>query len=455
MLFFGCNNPFLPTSLINKTMDKNYSFDIELLYHWTGSVNNADSNQVMHTPIVADINKDKIPDIIFITFSGYVYNTNGTLRVISGVTGQEIFSNLSYSIKPSTTPAAGDIDNDNLPEIVAAADSGKILAFKNDGSLKWESIDSYLLNIHHASISLSNIDHTGLCEIIAGNWVLNHDGTTKWKGSLGAGQYNSCIADIDMSGTQEIAAGNTAYHSDGSIYWQNSEVPDGYTAIGNFDNDLYPEIVVVHQHYVYLLNHDGSKIWGPVFLNDYIAGTGSGLPAIADVDNDNIPEIIIAGKSSLTVLDKNGNIKWQQTINDISSGKTSCSVFDFDNDNNPEVLHSDQEYFRIFDGKAGNKLFEMIVGSGTLLEYPVVVDINNDKSAEIIIAANNYYDPAGNFTNGILVFGDKNNSSCNTRKIWNQHSYHITNVNDNGTIPLIEKNNWQTFNNYRQNQNLK
>lgn len=38
-----------------------------------------------------------------------------------------------------------------------------------------------------------------------------------------------------------------------------------------------------------------------------------------------------------------------------------------------------------------------------------------------------------------------------TRQIWNQHSYHITNVNDDGTIPRFEQNSWQTHNTYRLN----
>lgn len=38
-----------------------------------------------------------------------------------------------------------------------------------------------------------------------------------------------------------------------------------------------------------------------------------------------------------------------------------------------------------------------------------------------------------------------------TRRIWNQHSYHITNVNDDGTIPAVEQPSWLTHNTYRLN----
>jgi hypothetical protein len=41
-----------------------------------------------------------------------------------------------------------------------------------------------------------------------------------------------------------------------------------------------------------------------------------------------------------------------------------------------------------------------------------------------------------------------------TRRIWNQHTYHITNVNPDGTIPSNEQNNWQVpgLNNFRLNE---
>jgi hypothetical protein len=49
------------------------------------------------------------------------------------------------------------------------------------------------------------------------------------------------------------------------------------------------------------------------------------------------------------------------------------------------------------------------------------------------------------------VLQDPDNRWIQSRTIWNQHTYHITNVNDDGTIPLVETNNWSTWNNYRQN----
>jgi hypothetical protein len=65
---------------------------------------------------------------------------------------------------------------------------------------------------------------------------------------------------------------------------------------------------------------------------------------------------------------------------------------------------------------------------------------------------------------GIVVFGDTANSWVGTRTLWNQHTYHVSNICDDrdsacdapntyGSIPKVEKRNWTLpwLNNFRQN----
>ena len=61
-------------------------------------------------------------------------------------------------------------------------------------------------------------------------------------------------------------AGRTAYRADGTVLWHNEDVTDGTNAVGNFDDDPYPEIVLVTESRVYLLEHDGRLKWGPVAI---------------------------------------------------------------------------------------------------------------------------------------------------------------------------------------------
>lgn len=60
-----------------------------------------------------------------------------------------------------------------------------------------------------------------------------------------------------------MVAERSAYRADGTLYW-NASIPDGIPALGNFDDDPFPEIVVVNSQGVYLPEHTGAVKWGPV-----------------------------------------------------------------------------------------------------------------------------------------------------------------------------------------------
>ena len=51
------------------------------------------------------------------------------------------------------------------------------------------------------------------------------------------------------------------------------------------------------------------------------------------------------------------------------------------------------------------------------------------------------------------VWEDLSNNWVRTRRIWNQHTYHVTNVTEDGQIPRHEAPNWLDpgLNNFRQN----
>jgi hypothetical protein len=94
-------------------------------------------------------------------------------------------------------------------------------------------------------------------------------------------------------------------------------------------------------------------------------------------------------------------------------------------------------------------LFETEIGSGTTLENPVVADIDGDGASEILVVGNRTFDLEARA--GVHAFGGTVNRWLPTRPLWNQHTYHITNINTDATIPEREANNWEIFNNYRQN----
>ncbi|MCA9699317.1 MAG: VCBS repeat-containing protein, partial [Myxococcales bacterium] len=79
-----------------------------------------------------------------------------------------------------------------------------------------------------------------------------------------------------------------------------------------------------------------------------------------------------------------------------------------------------------------------------------------DFKAEIIVTTNNWSGQGNIGDAGVEVFEDRLDNWVTTLPIWNQHTYHITNVEVDGTIPIVEESNWKVpmnepYNSYRRN----
>lgn len=431
-------------------------FDPAWEWDWTSTSVEPNSRNVMMTPAVMDLTGDGIAEIIF----GTSTVTNGTsvptgvLRAISGDGGAELFTvtDSAHRIDASVSVAVGDIDGDGLPEILAGAESRTaVIAFEHDGTFKWRS--PTIQSFSYGSIALADLDADGSPEIVVGRQVLNSDGTIRWTGEGSRGSAH--VANIDASGLPEVVSGSAVYDWEGNLLWE-AAGPTGFNAIGDFDDDPFAEIVLVsrktasstYDGKVRLFEHDGTLIW-----ESEIPGRGKGgPPTVADFDGDGLPEIGVAGATRYTVFDTDGSQLWSKTIQDTSSNTTGSSVFDFDGDGSAEVVYSDETKLHVFAGADGARLWSTSLSSCTWTEYPVIADVDSDGNAEIVAVANNNCNKGPQ--RGIYVYGSASDSWVGTREIWNQHGYHVTNINDDGTIPVVEENSWQLNNSYRQNEFL-
>ncbi|MEM7392398.1 MAG: FG-GAP-like repeat-containing protein, partial [Verrucomicrobiota bacterium] len=344
----------------------------------------------------------------------------------------------------------GDIDLDGLPEVIAVHETTGLIAFEHDGTFKWQS--PFLISRNFLKgwgSSLADLDQDGMPEIILGSTVLNNDGTIRWEGRFivgtgrgdnGAGPL-SVVADLDIDGSPEVVAGKTAFRADGTVFW-NAPIFDGYPGVANLDHDIFPEVVVVSRGDLYLLEHDGRIKWGPVTHPGFGPG---GAPTIADVDGDGEAEIAVAGFNRFVVFERDGSIKWESPISTGSADLPMSSAFDFDGDGRDDLVLSDRPTLRIYRGVDGAVLFESpdLVGSG--ISVPVIADVDADGNAEIITTANRSFASK----DGLHVYKSLSHRWVSERTIWNQHSYHITNVEGDGTIPSLEPNSWEAHNTYR------
>ena len=426
------------------------NFEPELQWAWTGSSVLPEYNQVMMTPAVADVNLDGIPDIIFSAFRDIPNDDfdwrEGVLRAISGDDGHDLWTvtDPAYRIKAGASIAVGDIDNDGAVEICGIPTDGRgIICYENDGAFKFRTAPDAFDYNEWGGPSLADLDGDGVVEILDGNRVYSNTGALKWVGSdgMGGAQYTGPVsfgADIDGDGSQEVINGRSVYRADGSLKCTATSIESGMSAVGNFDGDTHGEIVVVGHGKVSLLDDNCAVVWSVVIPGGCVNGCG-GAPTLADFDSDGMPEVAVVGENALTVFETNGTVKWTTTIQEWSSGKSSASAFDFEDDGHMELVHADEVTLRIFNGATGAVRWQTRHSTGTTHENPVIADVDGDLAADLVVATNDLaYAPY----HGIRVYHDRREGWARTRKIWNQHAYSITNVNNDGSIPAQPLRHW-------------
>ncbi|WP_106390433.1 FG-GAP repeat domain-containing protein [Enhygromyxa salina] len=424
----------------------------------------------------------------------------GVLNLLDGRSGERIWANDSPEPDSSgwagLSVALGDVDGDQRIDVVAMTGEGKIALVNANGEVTRIS-DLPVADISSnfgwgGAISIADMDHDGHPEIAFGRSLFStKDGVIKreWVGTEGkgggTGREISHMVDVDGDGVMDLLAGNTVYDINGDVIWKQEAVPDGFTAVADFDKGGSAEIVLVKGGLWVLDAKTGAIELGPIDIP--FEDTRGGPPTIADFDGDGWPEIGIAGGNVYVVYDNDLSVLWQHPTQDTSSAVTGSSVFDFEGDGRAEVVYSDECFLRVFDGMTGELRFATPNTTFTATEMLVVADVDGDDSAEIVQVSN-----SGNWTcdqppwtlgdpdtglppwepvsdsqpyyRGISVYGAADSSWVGTRTIWNQHAYSVTNVcssgdsacdepNVYGAIPLLERVNWLLpwLNNFRQN----
>ncbi len=474
-------------------------------WHFTGvDVAGATWKQVIASPVVGDLSGDGVPDVVVPVYTGTTWD-NPIIVGLSGDSGDVLFV---IDRTPGFEPegegiALANFDTtDAALELVYRLDAGGIRMMDGDGTTELALRTG---PNERGTVETADFNHDGVPDVVVGCRVL--DGRDISDATMDIISYGACpsggweapvIADLDGDTEPELTNGLIALNHDGSPLWGGGV--NGNVAIADLDADEAPEVIVVGAGRVSVLDGAtgamligaGGSIVDGVFA---IPGGGNGgPPTVADFDGDGLPEIATAGKGAYAVYDpdcfdppaRTGGdacpstsfLRWQAPTQDISSSTTGSSVFDFQGDGVAEVIYNDECFLHVYDGRDGTEILMDPVpnSSRTAYEYPIVVDVDADGNSEIVVVANNdqavardhcptaYASALGvavdelpadiaEGTFGVFVYGDTHDRWVPTRPIWNEYSYHVTNVSASGTVPAREVNNWTTpgLNDYRQN----
>lgn len=441
-------------------------------------------------PVVGDVDGDGVPEVVIVE-SGPLY------RRLVAVRGSDMATVFDVDVYRPNDPvpvvipldtdlALGDLDGDGRLETVAVGGDlplrRTLLAFNHDGTLRWTSDDlvdglEVLETSGAVKPVLADLDHDGRPEIIvahAGRWaatptgafaedgvtVFDADGhrlwTTRAPGPAGRQPTmgNLVVADLDLDGCAEIVVGEDVFDCAGAHRWSNTSTSGAVydVAVVNLDDDPFGEVLFMNRyHWLYATEHTGAAKWSRAIQSNGFSGSGI---TVGDADGDGVSEILIV-RESIEVLNRDGSLVRTMSLpvpeQQVWGQGGNPTVFDLNGDGRPEVIFHgavgpfDDALRRgalyIFDGPSG-ALLHTIQATRTINfrhqhQTPVVADVDGDGAADI--ATGGWDDQMT-----LRVFSAAQGSWARTRPIWNQTSYHATNVEADGRIPPFEAANWLT-----------
>src|SRR5690606_24236271 len=168
------------------------------------------------------------------------------------------------------------------------------------------------------------------------------------------------------------------------------------------------------------------------------------------------PEIIAPSGDYIYAYKHTGQQMWRMPIYDYGGqcGAAGAAAFDFEGDGKYEVVYHDTSHMFVFRGTDGTKIYDAPRNSSTPWETPVIADVDNDGHADLVMTNENGILDLGQTGAGVKVLSNQGNTWPATRRIWNQHSYHVSDVNENGTIPRQETPHYKTTNSWRTQHSL-
>jgi outer membrane protein assembly factor BamB len=246
---------------------------------WTAATGSSGGMNVYSSPALGDIDNDGTVEVVVAGNNLLFHALNGadgTVKWTATITASPVGGNPPPLI---VCPAIGDLDGDNMPEVVVHDFSGRVYAFDGlDGSIKWGIMTGTTMGTSaNACVTLADIDADGRREVLlrAGGiraldeytgaqlWSYQHPSDSKTVPT-------PVCADLDSDGKLEVVGGNHGGYAfllegeDGSLKWD----------VGIVSGDIHPTHAIADIDGDGCLEIVGASCSGPVYAFDSDCSVG-------------------------------------------------------------------------------------------------------------------------------------------------------------------------------------
>ncbi|MEM7035678.1 MAG: Ig-like domain-containing protein, partial [Bacteroidota bacterium] len=428
------------------------------------------------TPVAGDVDNDGIVEVFGYNHNNLTAGSGGPgnkVYMFEGINGtilDSIVLPVNANTQMSSGITLGDVDGDGLGEIIVSCSDNIYRCYEHDMTFKYATPS---IAPFQAIPNLADCNQDGVPELYASNYVFN--GATGAliiapafpPAALGAPPVSggllpfgmSVAADVlpagfcaDCAGL-ELIAGHQVFSINIGTGTRTLQVTsangaDGFTAIADYDKDgdldaiissdalfAYPNVGV----YAWDLQTATVLATSPPIASPTFFTVGQAN--LGDFDNDGLLEVGVVTEDSYQVLEDHLSglsIKWAHGVTD-ESGFTASVLFDFQGDGEVEVVYQDEDSLYVFAGNDGTTLANVICRGGTVMNHPIVLDADGDDRTEIVCGCSEGVGLDPRLHGYLTAYGPGTETWVNSREVWNQHSYFITNINDDLSIPIQQQ----------------
>lgn len=361
---------------------------------WTKQLPNGANSPA--TPVVADINGDKILDVI-------VGDAHGHLSAFDGEAGKQIFD-LDVSDRILAPLVSADLNGDGQADIIATTNSGNVIAVNGKGQLLWKSTSDLALGTLVNRPVLYDINGDKVPDVIIPTMdkgLVALDGSRGWRiwdtADMMKGKVitSPIAADINGDGVMDFVAvtdsGQTlAVTTQGKAVlklWQ-TNVPAITYASPSFVQAGQSGVVVIATAtgLVALAGETGRVLWQTSKPMNFFAS-----PLSADVNGDGVADVIAVSVDGKVFAHdtRTGDELWSLDLG--VAVKASPALFDFTADRVADVLVLDElGALHVIDGARGREVLKsQVAGADAFVASPVLADVMGASRLGIVLASVN------------------------------------------------------------------